>query len=67
MKAAGQGDIYDIWQLAGGKESGSWPELFGPEAGELMSAWGIATYINDVAKAGKQVYNIPMYINAFFT
>jgi hypothetical protein len=65
MKAAGQGDIYDIWQLAGGKESGNWLELFGPEAGELMSAWGIATYINDVAKAGKQVYEVPMYINVW--
>jgi hypothetical protein len=65
MKAVGQGNVYEIWQQAGNKESGSWFELFGPDAGELMTAWSIATYINDVAKAGKQVYNLPMYINVW--
>ena len=37
MKAAGKGQVYDLWQQAGGKKSGTWPELFGWEAGELMS------------------------------
>ena len=65
MKAAGKGNVYDIWQQAGGKKSGTWPELFGWEAGELMSAWSIATYIDRVAEAGKAVYDIPMYINVW--
>jgi len=29
---------------------------------EFMTAWGISSYIDGVAEAGKAVYNIPMYI-----
>ncbi len=65
IKKAGKGIIYDLWQEKGGKKSGSWPELFGWHAGELMSAWSIATYIDKIAEAGKECYNIPMYINVW--
>jgi hypothetical protein len=65
MKAAGKGRVYDICQQAGGKKSGNWPQLFGWEAGELMTARSIATYIDSVAEAGKAVYDIPMYINVW--
>ena len=63
MKAAGKGRVYDIWQQAGGKTTGSWPELFGWEGGEIMTALSISSFINEVAKAGKAVYNLPMFIN----
>ena len=53
MKAAGKGRVYDIWQQAGGKTTGSWPELFGWEGGEIMTALSISSFINEVAKAGK--------------
>jgi hypothetical protein len=65
MKKSGKGDIYDIWQKAGGKDAGTWPQLFGDEAGELFSAYGWATYIEAVAKAGKAIYDIPMFINVW--
>lgn len=65
MKTAGKGRVYDLWQQAGGKKSGTWPELFGWSAGELMSAWSVATYHDGLAEAGKAIYNIPMYINAW--
>jgi hypothetical protein len=66
MKAAGKGRVYDIWQQSGGKESGgAWPEIFGWEAGEIMTAWSIATYIDGIIKAGKAIIDIPMYINAW--
>jgi hypothetical protein len=65
MKAAGKGDIYNLWHKAGGKASGTWPELFGDEAAEIMTSWSVAVYINAVTKAGKQVYNIPMFINVW--
>jgi len=65
MKAAGDGYVYDIWQQAGGNKSGSWSELFGWEAGEFLSAWSIARYIDSVAAAGKAVYDIPMFINVW--
>jgi hypothetical protein len=65
MKTAGKGEVYDIWQKAGGKQSGTWPEMFGWDAGELMTAWGIATYIDGVGKAGKAALDVPMYINVW--
>ena len=65
MKKAGNGRIYDIWQKAGGKKSGTWPQIFGWEAGELMTAWSMANYIDNIAESGKAVYNIPMYINVW--
>ena len=65
MKAAGKGKVYDLWQQAGGKKSGTWPEVFGWSAGELMSAWSLAVYIDGVAEAGKAIYDIPMFINVW--
>jgi len=65
MKKAGKGQIYDIWQGAGGKNSGTWAEMFGWEGGEFMTAWSLAGYIDSVAAAGKDVYDIPMFINAW--
>jgi hypothetical protein len=65
MKKVANGRIYHIWQNAGGKKSGTWPQLFGAEAGELMTAWSLANYVNDIAGAAKTVYNIPMYINVW--
>jgi hypothetical protein len=65
MKAAGKGDVYNIWQQAGGKQSGKWSEVFGWPAGEFMTAYSIATYIDGVAKAGKAAYDVPMYINVW--
>ena len=65
IKDAGKGRVYDLWQEAGGKESGTWPEVFGWPAGELMSAWSIATYIDRLAEAGKAIHEIPMYINVW--
>jgi hypothetical protein len=65
MKKRGKGPVFESWQQAGGKASGNWQKLFGWEGGEFMTAWGIASYINGVAEAGKAVYDIPMYINAW--
>jgi hypothetical protein len=65
MKKAGKGQVFDIWQAAGGKNSGTWSEMFGWEGGEFMTAWSIAGYIDAVAAAGKAVYDIPMFINAW--
>jgi hypothetical protein len=65
MKKAGKGRVFDIWQKTGGKEKGTWPELFGWEAGELMTALSIASYIDKIAESGKAAYNIPMYVNVW--
>lgn len=63
MKKNRKGDVYDVWQEAGGKSSGTWSEMFGWEGGGFMTAWSIAAFINEVAKAGKAVHDIPMFIN----
>ena len=46
-----------------GKQPGTWGEVFGPDADEFFHAWSIASYINQVAAAGKAVYPLPMYVN----
>lgn len=43
---------------------GTWKEVFGANADESFHAWAISTYVEDVAKAGKAVYPLPMYVNA---
>jgi len=55
-----------IWEANGGKTSGSWDEIFGKSAltDDLFMSWNYATYINDVAAAGKAEYPLPMYLNA---
>jgi Domain of unknown function (DUF5597) len=65
MKKAGKGPVYDLWQKAGGIKSGTWPQMFGWEGGELMTAWSIANYIDRIAESGKAVYDIPMYVNVW--
>jgi beta-galactosidase GanA len=43
----------------------SWREVFGTAAEEVFMCWGISSYINHVAEAGKKEYSIPMYVNAW--
>jgi beta-galactosidase GanA len=46
------------------KQPGTWAQVFGKNADEYFHAWSIASYIEDVAAAGKAVYPLPMYVNA---
>ncbi len=48
-----------------GAMSGSWREVFGAVAEELFSAYHIASYVEYVAKAGKEVYDLPMAVNCW--
>ena len=41
----------------------SWSEVFGDAADEVFMAWRYATYIDSVARAGKEKYALPMYLN----
>jgi beta-galactosidase GanA len=45
------------------KQPGTWTEAFGKDADEYFHAWAFADYIEDLAKAGKAVYPLPMYVN----
>jgi beta-galactosidase GanA len=47
-----------------GKQPGTWPQVFGKDADEYFHAWAVSSYIEQVAKAGKAEYPLPMYVNA---
>jgi beta-galactosidase GanA len=42
---------------------GTWREVYGDYADQYFHAWAIARYIEEIAKAGRAVYNLPMYVN----
>ena len=48
-----------------GAASGTWTEVFGSAAEELFSAYHVARFVNTVAKAGKEVYPLPMTVNCW--
>jgi len=54
------------WQQNGFRTSGTWEDVFGKglATDELFMAWYFGVYANEVAKAGKEIYDIPMYVNA---
>ena len=48
----------------GKEQGGSWAQVFGQEADGFFQSWAVATYVNEVARAGKAEYALPMYVNA---
>jgi len=47
------------------KQPGTWKEVFGAEADETFQVYYQAKYINEIAAAGKQGFDIPYYINVW--
>jgi Domain of unknown function (DUF5597)/Beta-galactosidase len=41
-----------------------WQEMFGEDADEVFMAWEYGLFVNQVTKAGKVEYSLPMYMNA---
>ncbi len=48
-----------------GKTTGSWRETFGADADEAFAAWSTASFIEQVAAAGRAVYPLPVYVNCW--
>ncbi len=48
-----------------GAARGTWEEVFGAYAGEIFSAYHIASYVERVACAGRAVYDLPMAVNCW--
>lgn len=48
-----------------GQGKPSWPQLFGDDiyTEEIFQAWTYATYVEQIAQAGRKVYDLPMYVN----
>ncbi|MBQ3140431.1 MAG: DUF5597 domain-containing protein [Clostridia bacterium] len=45
--------------------SGSWEKAFGRMAKEAFMAYSYATFINELARRGKQICDLPMYVNTW--
>ncbi|WP_268225276.1 GH35 family beta-galactosidase [Sinomicrobium oceani] len=54
------------WESNGSSWRGSWEEIFGKglDTDEIFMAWYFARYADEVAKAGKEAYPLPMFVNA---
>lgn len=60
-----EGNIPEALATGLKKSAGTWTQAFGKDAPEAFNAWYFSTYINDIAKAGKAIHNLPMYANAW--
>ena len=60
-------NIREPYVANGSKTQGTWEEVFGksPNTDEIFMAWNYAIYINELAKAGKAIYNLPTLVNAW--
>ena len=47
------------------KAGANWAQLFGDDiyTEEIFQTWTYATYVDQIAKAGREIYNLPMYVN----
>ncbi|MGA2444668.1 MAG: DUF5597 domain-containing protein [Opitutaceae bacterium] len=44
---------------------GTWREVFGVRAEEMFTGYHLSSYINAVARAGKEVYPLPTFVNVW--
>jgi hypothetical protein len=47
------------------KKPGTWKEVFGRIADEAFNAYYLSSYINEVARAGREAYPLPAYVNVW--
>jgi len=54
------------WAANGFRTVGTWTELFGEglETDELFMAWYYGVFVEELVRAGKGAYPLPMYLNA---
>jgi beta-galactosidase GanA len=59
--------VKSAWSKTNFKTEGTWSEVFGdtPESKAFFTTWQYASYINFVAKSGRDQYNLPMMVNAW--
>ena len=57
--------VRDAWTANGSRIAGTWSEVFGDgvEGQQIFQAWGFSVFANDLTKAGKAAYDLPMYVN----
>jgi hypothetical protein len=59
-------EVKKLWETNGFKTSGTWEEVFGKSLAtdELFMAWHYGVFVEQMTNAGKQAYNLPMFVNA---
>ena len=59
-------EFKELWEKNGYKKSGTWKEIFGEglHTYEIFMAWYFAKFTNAITEAGKEIYPLPMYVNA---
>ncbi len=59
-------EFREVWSRNGFRTVGTWEEVFGagPHTDELFMAWYFGTFTNAITAAGKEVYPLPMFVNA---
>ena len=59
--------LKSAWSVTNFKTEGTWKEVFGdtPESKSFFITWQYATYINFVAKSGREQYDLPIMVNAW--
>ncbi len=59
-------EFLSVWEENGFKINGNWEEIFGKglHTDEIFMAWYFAKYTNAIVEAGKEIYQLPMFVNA---
>lgn len=59
-------EFLEIWKKNGFKTSGNWETVFGKglHTDEIFMAWYFSKFTNQIAKSGKDIYPVPMFVNA---
>lgn len=59
-------EFYQVWEKNDFKTKGTWEEIFGLglHTDEIFMAWYFAQYTDEITRAGKEVYPLPMFVNA---
>lgn len=58
--------LLEKWSNTGFKTKGNWQEIFGNDVytDEIFMAWSYASYVEKLAQTARNIYNIPLYVNA---
>lgn len=60
----GCGSIYEQWLNCGSIIKGNWEQVFGKKRGsEYLTAKSVAQYVDTIAAQGREIYDIPLYVN----
>ena len=57
-------EVLAAMQKTTSQPSANWRDVFGEDADEYFHVWCVSKYVGQVAAAGKQIYPLPLYVNA---